>query len=329
MNAESIRPSPTISTEESHPLSLPLFLSSSSSSLKPLRERNRTNLKRRINLSRSQVFSNDFENEDNLSTSNNINKTTIITTNSQPPSTPTTHTHTELYSNTISPTTPSPIHSTVTCSQVWERLASNEEHQNSTSSKPNITPTTSTSSLPTHISFSYDPSDNDDEGEDISHDDKDDFQYVPVSSQSKLVQFQFLAFARQQQLDLNSDDEEKDNTIINQNMQEDDEDDEKEQEEEDDVEQENRVSKKRKRSISTTNVLDDVPALSTTSNDTVASSSISKQPCTKKPKIKDPNANFQRLNMRKKHFSHAKKHQLAKHKRNAFYRRMRHAGGNK
>ncbi|CAF3619259.1 unnamed protein product [Rotaria sp. Silwood1] len=326
MNADSIRPSPSVSTEESHPLSLPLFLSSSSSSLRPLRERNRTNLKRRINLSRSQVFSNDFENEDNISTTNNINKTTIITTNSQPPSTPTTHTHTELYSKTISPTTPSPIHTTVTCSQVWERLASNEEHQNSTSSKPNIIPTTSTSSLPTHISFSYDPSDNDDEGDDIPQDNKDDFQYVPVSSQSKLVQFQFLTFARQQQLNLHSDDEEKDDTIIGPNMPEDD--DEKEQEEEE-IEQENRVSKKRKRSISTTNSLDDIPALPTTSNDTIASSSISKQPCTKKPRIKDPNANFQRLNMRKKHFSHAKKHQLAKHKRNAFYRRMRHAGGNK
>ncbi len=47
----------------------------------------------------------------------------------------------------------------------------------------------------------------------------------------------------------------------------------------------------------------------------------------KKPNIKDPNANFQRLTMRKKHFSHAKKHQYAKHKRNAFYRRTRHADG--
>ncbi|CAF5142704.1 unnamed protein product, partial [Rotaria sp. Silwood1] len=169
-------------------------------------------------------------------------------------------------------------------------------------------------------------SDNDDEGDDIPQDNKDDFQYVPVSSQSKLVQFQFLTFARQQQLNLHSDDEEKDDTIIGPNTPEDD--DEKEQEEEE-IEQENRVSKKRKRSISTTNSLDDIPALPTTSNDTIASSSISKQPCTKKPRIKDPNANFQRLNMRKKHFSHAKKHQLAKHKRNAFYRRMRHAGGNK
>ncbi|CAF0859263.1 unnamed protein product [Rotaria sordida] len=329
MNVEPIRASPTISTEEPHPLSLPLFLSLSSSSLKPLRERNRTNLKRRINLSRSQVLSTDFENEDNLSTTNNINK---ITTNSQPPSTPTIHTHTELYSKTISPKTPSPIHTTVTCSQVWERLASNEEHQNSTSSQPNITPTTSTSSLPTHISFSYDPSDNDndDEGEEISHDDKDDFQYVPVSSQSKLVQFQFLTFARQQQLDLNSEDEEKEDTIIDQNMPEEDEDDddEKEQEEEE-IEQENRISKKRKRSISTTHSLDNISTFATTDSDTIALSSISKQPRTKKPKIKDPNANFQRLNMRKKHFSHAKKHQVAKHKRNAFYRRMRHAGGNK
>lgn len=89
MNTETVPPpssAPSASTEETHPLSLPLFLSSSSSSLKPLRERNRTNLKRRINLSRSQVLSNDFENEDNLSTvTNNTNK--IISTSSQTPST--------------------------------------------------------------------------------------------------------------------------------------------------------------------------------------------------------------------------------------------------
>jgi hypothetical protein len=85
MNNESIPPPSSnsfVSTEETHPLSLPLFLSTSSSSLKPLRERNRTNLKRRINLSRSQVLSNDFENEDNLPSTNNTNKST--TTNSQP-----------------------------------------------------------------------------------------------------------------------------------------------------------------------------------------------------------------------------------------------------
>jgi hypothetical protein len=93
MNTEPIPPlpsAPSVSTEESHPISLPLFLSSSSSSLKPLRERNRTNLKRRTNLSRSQVLSNDFENEDNLPTTNNTNKTTtttVTTTNSQTPST--------------------------------------------------------------------------------------------------------------------------------------------------------------------------------------------------------------------------------------------------
>jgi hypothetical protein len=82
-------PSPhPASTEETHPLSVPFFLSSSSSSLKPLRERNRTNLKRRINLSRSQILSNDFENEDNLPTTNNTNQSTTITTNnSQLPST--------------------------------------------------------------------------------------------------------------------------------------------------------------------------------------------------------------------------------------------------
>jgi hypothetical protein len=92
MNTEPIPPPPppSVSTEETHPISLPIFLSSSSSSLKPLRERNRTNLKRRINLSRSQVLSNDFENEDNLPTTNNTNKTTTTTTiiiNSQPSST--------------------------------------------------------------------------------------------------------------------------------------------------------------------------------------------------------------------------------------------------
>lgn len=65
MNSEAA-PSSAECVNEAHPLSLPLFLTSSSSSLKPLRERNRTNLKRRINLSRSQVLSNDFENDDNL-----------------------------------------------------------------------------------------------------------------------------------------------------------------------------------------------------------------------------------------------------------------------
>jgi hypothetical protein len=89
MNSEAIPPLPpsSVSTEETHLLSIPIVLSSSSSSLKPLRERNRTNLKRRTNLSRSQVLSNDFENEDNLSTTNNIDKTTPLTTNSQQPST--------------------------------------------------------------------------------------------------------------------------------------------------------------------------------------------------------------------------------------------------
>ena len=116
----------------------------------------------------------------------------------------------------------------MTCSQVWERLASNEERQNSISPKSN---TTSISNLPTHISFSYDPSDNDDEVDDLLQDDRDDFQYVPVSSQSKLVQFQFLTFARQQQLNSNNDDEEE-NVILNQNMIED------QVEEEDECEQE-------------------------------------------------------------------------------------------
>lgn len=60
-----------------------------------------------------------------------------------------------------------------------------------------------------------------------------------------------------------------------------------------------------------------------------AAAASSKPPRTKKPKIKDPNANFQRLNMRKKQFSHAKKHQLGRNKRNAFYRRMRNGGGMK
>ncbi len=98
--------------------------------------------------------------------------------------------------------------------------------------------------MPTHISFSYDPSDNEDEEQDILNENKDDFQYVPISSQSKLVQFQFLTFARQQQLELNSnddnneknnddedDDEEEEDTLIDQNMEEDDEEDQEEQQE--------------------------------------------------------------------------------------------------
>jgi len=84
MNKESnCSSSSTNSTDESHPLSLPLFLSASSSCLKPLRDRNRTNLKRRINLSRSQVLSNDFENEDNLPRTNSTHKSVSTTNNSQ------------------------------------------------------------------------------------------------------------------------------------------------------------------------------------------------------------------------------------------------------
>jgi hypothetical protein len=49
----------------------------------------------------------------------------------------------------------------VTCTQVWEWLASNAEHQNPASPKSITTPSTST--LPTHISFSFDPSDDDEE----------------------------------------------------------------------------------------------------------------------------------------------------------------------
>ncbi len=123
-------------------------------------------------------------------------------------------------------------------------MASNEEHQNLTSPKPITTPTTS--SLITHISFSYDPSDDDEEeGEDLRNVDKDDFQYVPVSSQSKLVQFQFLTFARQQQLDIDNEDNEKqdhsdddeeedEDKLVGQNMEEDEEkaDDEEEEEQE-------------------------------------------------------------------------------------------------
>ncbi|CAF1303591.1 unnamed protein product [Adineta steineri] len=337
MNSEaipsSLPSSSSVSTEETHPLSLPIFLTSSASSLKPLRERNRTNLKRRINLSRSQVLSNDFENEDNLSTTKTIEK---ITTNSQPPpplpSTPTIHSYNELYSKTVSPNTPSPIHTTVTCSQVWERLASNEEHQNSTSPKSVIPPTASISVLPTHISFTYDPSDdedNDNEEENLS---TNNFQHLPVSSQSKFVQFQFLTFARQQHLDLNDDENKNNNEETDTDDEDDDDNDDEEimvgdiiQDYEHD-EQENQTSKKRKRSVSATDSLD--ASLSTHDNN-AASSSTTKPPCTKKPKFKDPNANFQRLNMRKKQFSHAKKHQFAKGKRNAFYRRMRNAGGSK
>ena len=129
----------------------------------------------------------------------------------------------------------------MTCSQVWERLASNEEHHNPTSPKPVSATTTSTTSLPTHISFSYDPSDTEERGdeeekEDLPQDDKDDFQYVPVSSQSKLVQFQFLTFARQQQLDAD-DGGDKKKTKQDYDSDDDDDDDD-DQEEEDDEEQE-------------------------------------------------------------------------------------------
>lgn len=250
MNTESnshLPPPPPSSTtaEETPSLPLPSFLSSSSSSIKPLRERNRTNLKRRANLSRSQVLSHDFENDDNL---NHTSVPTTVTTNSQPiPSTrsfhlhcdqnfdsiiflATIHPHAELYSKTISPKTPSPIHNTVTCSQVWERLASNEEHQNPISPKPVSAPTTS---LPTHISFSYDPSDDDEEGENLPQDDKDDFQYVPVSSQSKLVQFQFLTFARQQQLTVDNGDHDENNKEKQYYDSDDDDEDDDDEEEED------------------------------------------------------------------------------------------------
>ena len=118
----------------------------------------------------------------------------------------------------------------MTCSQVWDRLASNEEHQNPISPKPVSPPTTS---LPTHISFSYDPSDDDDEEEeeeDLSRDDKNDFQYVPVSSQSKLVQFQFLTFVRQQQLNIDNDGNDENNKEKQYYDSDDDEDEDEEQE---------------------------------------------------------------------------------------------------
>ena len=89
MNTESVShppppPPSSIPTDETPSLVLPSFLSSSSSSLKPLRERNRTNLKRRINLSRSQVLSNDFENDTNLLPTSTTTISTTITANSQP-----------------------------------------------------------------------------------------------------------------------------------------------------------------------------------------------------------------------------------------------------
>lgn len=67
----------------------------------------------------------------------------------------------------------------------------------------------------------------------------------------------------------------------------------------------------------------------TDTGEATSSSSVTKSRAPKKPKIKDPNANFQLLNMKKKSFSTAKKHQFGKNKRNAFYRRTRHAGGHK
>jgi hypothetical protein len=67
----------------------------------------------------------------------------------------------------------------VTCSQVWERLASNEEHQNSTSPK-SIT-TSSTSTLPPYISFSFDPSD-DDEKEDTFTDQNEEEEEQEITN---------------------------------------------------------------------------------------------------------------------------------------------------
>lgn len=132
----------------------------------------------------------------------------------------------------------------MTCSQVWERLASNDEGHISTLPKPTSptatapgseTTTIGPSRLPTHISFSYDSSQEDNEvhveqGEDESDDtesmvnDKDDFQYVPLSSQSKLVQLQFLSFARQQQFLLENEHSKKDEHDYDHSMDEDEDD---------------------------------------------------------------------------------------------------------
>ena len=127
----------------------------------------------------------------------------------------------------------------MTCSQVWERLASHEEQQNLTSPTGNgipnaASPPASTSTnFPTHISFSYERSDDeDDDTANLINGDKNDFQYVPLSSQSKLVQCQFIAFARQQQFllennsnyDDDSDDDDDDDGDGDNNNDDDDDD---------------------------------------------------------------------------------------------------------
>ena len=134
----------------------------------------------------------------------------------------------------------------MTCSQVWERLASSEDAPIPTSPKPTVASVSPQASiLPTHISFSYDPSDDEDgdgEVENLISNSKEHFQYVPLSSQSKLVQFQFLTFARQQQSLLNgdldqtaekdntdSDDDDDDEAIADQHMDDDDQDEEEQQ----------------------------------------------------------------------------------------------------
>lgn len=158
----------------------------------------------------------------------------------------------------------------MTCSEVWERLASNDESQ--VASLPKSTsPSTgaSTSRLPTHISFSYessqdendetlvaenpkqqdDKNDDDDrhviedKGENDEDEEEDDgwlsnakngFQYVPLSSQSKLVQFQFLTFARQQSYLLENEDADKTEHNYDHSMNTDDDDDDDEDDEDGD-----------------------------------------------------------------------------------------------
>jgi hypothetical protein len=87
--------------------------------------------------------------------------------------------------------------------------------------------------------------------------------------------------------------------------------------------------------VSSTDSLDDASILNSVPNGVEGTSATDttettgKPPCAKKPKFKDPNANFQRLNMRKKQYTQAKKHQFGRNKRNAFYRRTRNAGAHK
>ncbi|CAF0923860.1 unnamed protein product, partial [Didymodactylos carnosus] len=142
------------------------FLSSSSTSLRS----NRTNLKRRHNLSKSQVLNNDEIDTESQENKNihNTNKKSFVTN-------PTTPIFCDVYNQSSSPTSPSPILSNRTCNQVWERLGSSEDIS---INQPISTILSSNSHL--------------DEVEITDND------YVPINRASNQNRFQFATFSYKQ-----------------------------------------------------------------------------------------------------------------------------------